>query len=99
MNGTGVKRMKVMVAVKRVVDFNVKVRVRSDGSGVDLANVKMSINPFDEIAIEEAVRLREKGIVSEVIAVSCGANACQETDRTAMAIGADRGILVETDAE
>ncbi|MFM0340599.1 electron transfer flavoprotein subunit beta/FixA family protein [Paraburkholderia fungorum] len=91
--------MKALVAVKRVVDFNVKVRVKSDGSGVDLANVKMSINPFDEIAVEEAVRLREKGIVSEVIAVSCGASACQETLRTAMAIGADRGILVETDAE
>ncbi|CAE6962179.1 electron transfer flavoprotein subunit beta/FixA family protein [Paraburkholderia domus] len=91
--------MKALVAVKRVVDFNVKVRVKSDGSGVDLANVKMSINPFDEIAVEEAVRLKEKGVVNEVIAVSCGANACQETLRTAMAIGADRGILVETDAE
>jgi electron transfer flavoprotein beta subunit len=91
--------MKALVAVKRVVDFNVKVRVKSDGSGVDLANVKMSINPFDEIAVEEAVRLKEKGVVSEVIAVSCGASACQETLRTAMAIGADRGILVETDAE
>jgi electron transfer flavoprotein beta subunit len=91
--------VKVLVAVKRVVDFNVKVRVKSDGSGVDLANVKMSINPFDEIAIEEAVRLKEKGLVSEVIAVSCGVAACQETLRTAMAIGADRGILVETDAE
>ncbi|MFM0297209.1 electron transfer flavoprotein subunit beta/FixA family protein [Paraburkholderia sp. RL17-383-BIF-A] len=91
--------MKVLVAVKRVVDFNVKVRVKSDGSGVELANVKMSINPFDEIAVEEAVRLREKGVVSEVIAVSCGTGASQETLRTAMAIGADRGILVETDAE
>jgi electron transfer flavoprotein beta subunit len=91
--------MKALVAVKRVVDFNVKIRVKSDGSGVDLANVKMSINPFDEIAVEEAVRLKEKGVVSEVIAVSCGTNACQETLRTAMAIGADRGILVETDAE
>ena len=91
--------MKVMVAVKRVVDFNVKVRVKSDGTGVDLANVKMSINPFDEIAVEEAVRLKESGIVSEVIAVSCGVSACQETLRTAMAIGADRGILVETDVE
>jgi electron transfer flavoprotein beta subunit len=91
--------VKVLVAVKRVVDFNVKVRVKSDGSGVDLANVKMSINPFDEIAVEEAVRLKEKGLVSEVIAVSCGVGACQETLRTAMAIGADRGILVETDAE
>jgi electron transfer flavoprotein beta subunit len=91
--------VKVLVAVKRVVDFNVKVRVKSDGSGVDLANVKMSINPFDEIAVEEAVRLKEKGLVSEVIAVSCGVATCQETLRTAMAIGADRGILVETGAE
>jgi electron transfer flavoprotein beta subunit len=88
-----------MVAVKRVVDFNVKVRVKSDGSGVDLSNVKMSINPFDEIAIEEAVRLKEKGMASEVIAVSCGVSACQETLRAAMAIGADRGILVQTDEE
>ena len=88
--------MKVLVAVKRVVDYNVKVRVKSDGSGVDIANVKMSMNPFDEIAIEEAVRLREKGLVSEVIAVSCGVAQCQETLRTAMAIGADRAILVET---
>ncbi|MBX3623166.1 MAG: electron transfer flavoprotein subunit beta/FixA family protein [Rhizobacter sp.] len=91
--------MKVLVAVKRVVDYNVKVRVKSDGSGVDIANVKMSMNPFDEIAVEEAVRLKEKGVVSEVIAVSCGVAQCQETLRTAMAIGADRGILVETDAE
>ncbi|MCC7061140.1 MAG: electron transfer flavoprotein subunit beta/FixA family protein [Burkholderiaceae bacterium] len=91
--------MKVLVAVKRVVDYNVKVRVKSDGSGVDLANVKMSMNPFDEIAIEEAVRLREKGVVTEIIAVSCGVLACQETLRTAMAIGADRAILVETDVE
>src|SRR6201996_7515567 len=91
--------MKALVAVKRVVDFNVKVRVKSDGTGIDLANVKMSINPFDEIAVEEAVRLKESGIVSEVIAVSCGVSACQETLRTAMAIGADRGILVETEAE
>ena len=91
--------MKVLVAVKRVVDYNVKVRVKSDGSGVDLANVKMSMNPFDEIAIEEAVRLREKGVASEVIAVSCGVTQCQETLRTAMAIGADRAILIETDAE
>ncbi|MFM9915553.1 MAG: electron transfer flavoprotein subunit beta/FixA family protein [Rhizobacter sp.] len=91
--------MKVLVAVKRVVDYNVKVRVKSDGSGVDLANVKMSMNPFDEIAIEEAVRLREKGVVSEIIAVSCGVLACQETLRTAMAIGADRAILVETEVE
>jgi len=91
--------MKALVAVKRVVDFNVKVRVKSDGSGVDLANVKMSINPFDEIAVEEAVRLKERGVVSEVVAVSCGVAACQETLRTAMATGADRGILVQTDAE
>ncbi len=91
--------MKVLVPVKRVVDYNVKVRVKSDGSGVDIANVKMSMNPFDEIAIEEAVRLREKGMVTEVIAVSCGVLQCQETLRTAMAIGADRAILVETDAE
>jgi electron transfer flavoprotein beta subunit len=91
--------MKVLVAVKRVVDYNVKVRVKSDGSGVDLANVKMSMNPFDEIAIEEAVRLREKGVATEVIAVSCGVTQCQETLRTAMAMGADRAILIETDAE
>ena len=91
--------MKVLVAIKRVVDYNVKVRVKSDGSGVDLANVKMSMNPFDEIAIEEAVRLREKGAVTEIIAVSCGVLACQETLRTAMAIGADRAILVETEVE
>lgn len=88
--------MKVLVAVKRVVDFNVKVRVKSDSSGVDTANVKMSMNPFDEIAIEEAVRLKEKGVATEVIAVSCGVAQCQETLRTAMAIGADRAILVET---
>ncbi|MBK6747723.1 electron transfer flavoprotein subunit beta/FixA family protein [Ottowia sp.] len=91
--------MKALVAVKRVVDYNVKVRVKSDGSGVDIANVKMSMNPFDEIAVEEAVRLREKGVVTEVIAVSCGPTQCQETLRTAMAIGADRGILVETTDE
>ena len=91
--------MKVMVPVKRVVDFNVKVRVKSDHSAVDTANVKMSINPFDEIGIEEAVRLREKGVVSEVIAVSCGVSQCQEVLRTAMAIGADRAILVETNEE
>jgi len=91
--------MKVLVPVKRVVDYNVKVRVKSDGTGVDIANVKMSMNPFDEIAVEEAVRLKEKGVVTEVIAVSCGVAQCQETLRTAMAIGADRGILVETDAE
>lgn len=91
--------MKVLVPVKRVVDYNVKVRVKSDGSGVDIANVKMSMNPFDEIAVEEAVRLKEKGVVSEIVAVSCGVTQCQETLRTAMAIGADRAILVETDAE
>ena len=91
--------MKVLVPVKRVVDYNVKVRVKSDGSGVDIANVKMSMNPFDEIAVEEAVRLKEKGVVTEVIAVSCGVTQCQETLRTAMAIGADRAILVETTEE
>lgn len=91
--------MKVLVPVKRVVDFNVKVRVKSDGSGVDIANVKMSMNPFDEIAVEEAVRLKEKGIVTEIVAVSCGVTQCQETLRTAMAIGADRAILVETTEE
>jgi electron transfer flavoprotein beta subunit len=85
--------------VKRVVDYNVKVRVKSDGTGVDIANVKMSMNPFDEIAVEEAVRLKEKGAVTEIVAVSCGVAQCQETLRTAMAIGADRAILVETDAE
>jgi electron transfer flavoprotein beta subunit len=87
------------VAVKRVVDYNVKVRVKSDGSGVDIANVKMSMNPFDEIAVEEAVRLKEKGVVTEVIAVSCGPTQSQETLRTAMAIGADRAILVECNDE
>jgi len=91
--------MKVLVPVKRVVDYNVKVRVKSDQSGVDIANVKMSMNPFDEIAVEEAVRLKEKGVVTEVIAVSCGVAQCQETLRTAMAIGADRAILVETAEE
>ena len=91
--------MKVLVPVKRVVDYNVKVRVKSDQSGVDIANVKMSMNPFDEIAVEEAVRLKEQGVVSEVIAVSCGVLQCQETLRTAMAIGADRAILVETAEE
>ena len=91
--------MKVLVPVKRVVDYNVKVRVKSDGTGVDIANVKMSMNPFDEIAVEEAVRLKEKGVVTEIIAVSCGDAKCQETLRTAMAIGADRGILVETTEE
>lgn len=91
--------MKVLVPVKRVVDYNVKVRVKSDQSGVDIANVKMSMNPFDEIAIEEATRLKEAGIATDVVAVSCGVPQCQETLRTAMAIGADRAILVETDAE
>jgi electron transfer flavoprotein beta subunit len=91
--------MKALVAVKRVVDFNVKVRVKSDQSGVELANVKMGMNPFDEIAVEEAVRLKEAGVATEVVVVTCGPAACQETLRTAMAIGADRGILVETNAE
>jgi electron transfer flavoprotein beta subunit len=91
--------MKILVPVKRVVDFNVKVRVKPDGSGVDLANVKMSMNPFDEIAVEEAVRLKEKGIASEIVAVSCGMASCQETLRTALALGADRAILVETAVE
>ncbi|MCK7596729.1 electron transfer flavoprotein subunit beta/FixA family protein [Microbulbifer sp. CAU 1566] len=91
--------MKVLVAVKRVVDYNVKVRPKADGSDVDIANVKMSINPFCEIAVEEAVRLKEKGVVSEIIAVSMGPKQCQEQIRTALALGADRGIQVETDAE
>jgi electron transfer flavoprotein beta subunit len=91
--------MKVIVPVKRVVDYNVKVRVRADGTGVDTANVKMSMNPFDEIAIEEAVRLKEKGTATEIVAVSCGIGACQETLRTALALGADRAILVQTDVE
>lgn len=91
--------MKVLVPVKRVVDYNVKVRVKADGSGVDVANVKMSMNPFDEIAVEEAVRLKEAGIATEIVAVSCGTGQSQETLRTAMAIGADRGVLVETDVE
>ena len=91
--------MKVLVAVKRVVDYNVKVRVKSDNTAVDTALVKMSMNPFDEIAIEEAVRLREKGVVSEIIAVSCGVMQCQETLRTALALGADRAILVQTNEE
>jgi electron transfer flavoprotein beta subunit len=91
--------MKILVPVKRVVDFNVKVRVKSDQSGIELANVKMSMNPFDEIAVEEALRLREAGKATEVIAVSAGSTACQETLRTALAMGADRAILVETDAE
>jgi electron transfer flavoprotein beta subunit len=91
--------MKILVPVKRVVDSNVKVRVKSDNTGVELANVKMSMNPFDEIAVEEAVRLKEMGVANEVIAVSCGVQQCQETLRTAMAIGADRAILVLTDEE
>ena len=91
--------MKILVPVKRVVDYNVKVRVKSDQTGVDIANVKMSMNPFDEIAIEEAVRLREAGVATEVVAVSCGVTQCQETLRTAMAIGADRAILVESAEE
>src|SRR5215475_11256369 len=89
--------MKVLVPVKRVIDFNVKARVKPDGSGVDLANVKMSINPFDEIAVEEAVRLKEAGKASEIVAVSIGPQAAQETIRTALAMGADRGILVKHD--
>ncbi len=91
--------MKVLVSVKRVVDYNVKVRVKPDGSGVDTANVKMSMNPFDEIAVEEAVRLKERGVATEIVAVSCGPAACQETLRTALALGADRAILVQTDVE
>jgi len=91
--------MKVLVSIKRVVDYNVKVRVKADGTGVETANVKMSMNPFDEIAVEEAVRLKEAGVVTEIVAVSAGVQACQETLRTALAIGADRAILVETDAE
>jgi electron transfer flavoprotein beta subunit len=91
--------MKILVAVKRVLDFNLKARVKADGSGVELANLKMSMNPFDEIAVEEAIRLREAGVATEVIAVSCGTVACQETLRTALALGADRAILVETDVE
>jgi len=91
--------MKALVSVKRVVDYNVKVRVKADGTGVETANVKMSMNPFDEIAVEEAVRLKEAGVVTEIVAVSAGAQSCQETLRTALAIGADRAILIETDAE
>jgi electron transfer flavoprotein beta subunit len=91
--------LRVLVPIKRVVDYNVKVRVKADGSGVDLANVKMSMNPFDEIAVEEAVRLKEAGIATEVVAISCGVAACQETLRNAMALGADRGVLVESDVE
>jgi electron transfer flavoprotein beta subunit len=92
-------KLKILVTVKRVIDYNVKVRVKSDGSDVDIANVKMSMNPFDEIAVEEAVRLREAGVATEVVAVSCGATECQETLRTAMAIGADRAILIESTEE
>ena len=91
--------MKLLVAVKRVVDFNVKVRVKSDKTGVELANVKMSMNPFDEIAVEEAMRLKEAGVATEIVVVSCGVQACQETLRTALAIGADRAILVQTDQD
>ena len=91
--------MKILVAVKRVVDYNVKIRVKSDQSGVDTANVKMSMNPFDEIAVEEAIRLREAGIASEIVVFSAGSPQCQETLRTALAIGADRAILVETDVD
>ena len=87
--------MKVLVSIKRVIDYNVKVRVKADGTGVETANVKMSMNPFDEIAVEEAVRLKEAGVATEIVAVSCGPQACQETLRTALAIGADRAILVE----
>jgi electron transfer flavoprotein beta subunit len=91
--------MKIVVTCKRVVDYNVKVRVKADGTGVDIANVKMSMNPFDEIAVEEAVRLKEKGVATEVVAVSCGVAACQETLRTALALGADRAVHVQTDIE
>jgi electron transfer flavoprotein beta subunit len=91
--------MKVLVPIKRVVDANVKVRVKADGTGVELANVKMAMNPFDEIAVEEAVRLKEAGAATEIVAVSCGLQACQETLRTALALGADRAILVESDAD
>src|SRR5512139_4248056 len=92
-------RLKILVPVKRVIDYNVKVRVKADGTGVDLANVKMSMNPFDEIAVEEALKLKEAGKATEVVAVSCGPAACQETLRTALAMGADRAILVEADGE
>src|SRR5688572_6316610 len=91
--------MKLLVAVKRVIDYNVKPRVKMDGSGIDLAGVKMSMNPFDEIAVEEAVRLKEKGAATEVVVVSCGVAQCQDTLRNALAMGADRAILVETDAD
>src|ERR1700682_113705 len=98
-NIPGVEPMKVLVPVKRVIDYNVKVRVKSDASGVDIANVKMSMNPFDEIAVEEAVRLKEKGVATEIIAISAGVAQAQETLRTALAIGADRAILIETAEE
>ena len=91
--------MKILVPVKRVVDYNVKVHVNADGTDVDIADAKTAMNPFDEIAVEEAVRLKEKGVASEVVALSCGTTACQETLRSAMALGADRGILVESDAD
>ncbi|MCA3441326.1 MAG: electron transfer flavoprotein subunit beta/FixA family protein, partial [Rhodobacter sp.] len=91
--------MKILVPVKRVIDYNVKVRVKADGSGVDLANVKMSMNPFDEIAVEEAIRLKEKGLADEIIVVSIGVRQCQETLRTALAMGADRAILIEATAD
>src|SRR5512134_667744 len=91
--------MKILVSIKRVVDYNVKVRVKADGTGVETANVKMSMNPFDEIAVEEAVRLKEAGVATEIVVVSCGATACQETLRTALAIGADRAVLVESSLE
>ena len=91
--------MKILVPIKRVIDYNVKIRVKSDGSGVETANVKMSMNPFDEISVEEAVRLREKGVATEIIVVSCGIPACQETLRTALAIGADRAILVQSEVD
>src|SRR5258708_4114568 len=91
--------MKVLVAVKRVIDFNVKIRVKADKTGVETANVKMSMNPFDEIGVEEAIRLKEKGVATEIVAISLGAQPCQETIRTALAMGADRGIHVLTDAQ
>src|SRR5690242_6364824 len=91
--------MKILVPIKRVIDFNVKIRVKADGSGIETANIKMSMNPFDEIAIEEAVRMKEKGVASEVVAVSCGTITCQETLRTALALDADRAILVQTDVD
>lgn len=91
--------MKILIPIKRVVDYNVKIRVKADGSGVELSNVKMSMNPFDEIAVEEGVRLKEAGVATEIVVITCGSASCQETLRTALAIGADRGILVETDVE